>query len=330
MTDAARMYIPGYFKEELGGEKLSALLPEKLSRDTVISAAAGFDGEGKLLEVFLEAKAPICDNTVYVTFSKGNLADCYIFPDNPVASLLNGIYFTVFQKAADENNYMLDAYAEINGWTMRVSYTATSEALEKAKEEFSQIIFLFSSYKDGNPDFSAISPDSIPEYYDRKLSLSEAYADPDFGSYMIRDIPDGFSEESIRRYKAQSNNCLSGLWSKGLAYLSINISAFNEDASARLTDIGQTENYDLSLYPIPRADSVPESLREIVDNPIFNASELTLEAVYKRTYKVNDAGDADGPRMAFSVKYDNVIVEIRAKGITPEWIYHTLKQLLNK
>ena len=81
------------------------------------------------------------------------------------------------------------------------------------------------------------------------------------------------------------------------------------------------------MYPIPRADSVPKELREIVDNPIFDANELTLEAVYKRAYK---AGDTDEWRMEFSVKYNDVIVEVRTNGVEPEWVYQQLMKLLKK
>ena len=87
------------------------------------------------------------------------------------------------------------------------------------------------------------------------------------------------------------------------------------------------KNYDLSRYPIPRADSVPDELREIVNDPIFEAEELTLEAVYCRAYKVSDAGDTDGWRMRFSVRFGDVIVSVSAKGVEPEWIYQQLFHL---
>ena len=95
-----------------------------------------------------------------------------------------------------------------------------------------------------------------------------------------------------------------------------------------ITSVDDKKNYDLSLYPIPRADSVPDELHEIVDNPIFEAEELTLEAVYCRAYKVDDAGDTDGWRMRFSVKYGDVIVSISTKGVEPEWVYQQLVNLI--
>lgn len=324
---ASRMYIPGCFTEELSDSELSAILPDRQLPDMEFSAAALFDGEGKLLEVYLNIDAPSLDDTVRVTFSDGNPSSSYQLSEEALVSTLNGIDFTVYQWTPGNGNYTLEAQAVLNGWTTQIVYTASAENLEKAKTDFSTIIFCLSEYKDGKPDISAIAAESIPEFYDKKLSLSEACGDSDFGSLMVQSLPDGFSEESIRRYKDQNDDYLYGNWTKGLAYLSWKIYAYDENASARLTSVAQTENYDLSLYPIPRAESVPEELREIVDNPIFDADELTLEAVYMRAYKVSEAGDIDGWRMTFSVKYGDLIVEVRAKGVDPEWVYRQLTLL---
>ena len=107
------------------------------------------------------------------------------------------------------------------------------------------------------------------------------------------------------------------------------ISEYKETDSERLTSIADTENYDLARYPIPRAESVPEELREIVNCPIFSAEELTLDAVYKRAYKADDAGDVDGWRMMFAVKYGDVVIELRTKGVEPEWVFQQLMNILD-
>ena len=64
-----------------------------------------------------------------------------------------------------------------------------------------------------------------------------------------------------------------------------------------------------------------------MDDPVFEIDDLTLEAVKLRTYYVEDIGDTDGPRMNFSVKYGDVLVNISAKGVEPEWVYDCLKNL---
>ena len=52
-----------------------------------------------------------------------------------------------------------------------------------------------------------------------------------------------------------------------------------------------------------------------------------MEAVWSRAYKTEDSGDSSGWRMKFSVKYDETVVEIRSKGVDPEWIYRQLRAL---
>lgn len=65
----------------------------------------------------------------------------------------------------------------------------------------------------------------------------------------------------------------------------------------------------------------------MVDDPIFTAEELTAEAVWARAYTVEEAGDADGWRMAFSVRYGDLLVEVRTKGVDPQWIHEQLRGL---
>ena len=158
--------------------------------------------------------------------------------------------------------------------------------------------------------------------------MTEAKAEPDFGRYLPSEIPAGFGDASIYRFKFQDSNFLTATWSRGMDGLSWVVTPYTEEDAHRLTSVDDKKNYDLSLYPIPRADSVPDELREIVDNPIFEAEELTLEAVYCRAYKVDDAGDTDGWRMRFSVKYGDVIVSISTKGVEPEWVYQQLVNLI--
>ena len=330
--DRSRAYLPGYFTEDLSDQELGAILPP--GQDMDISGVAGFDGEGRLLEIFLRIDAPQWTHPLLMAFSSDGTGSCYELPEEPVVSTVNGMEFTVYQLAVllrasgDSHDYILNAWGELGGWSVSVMYSTTEAQLEQAKAELGEILLWLSSYDDGKPDFAAVTPERIPEYFDRKLSLTEAQSDPDFGAYMLRELPNGFSEESIRRHRDQNSDYLSGLWTQGLDSLSWKVSAYGEQDEARLTGIGQPENYDLSLYPIPRADSVPENLREIVDNPIFDAGELTLEAVYRRAYKVSDAGDTDGWRMRFSVRYGNVLVEISTKGVEPEWVYRQLMELL--
>ena len=224
----------------------------------------------------------------------------------------------------------LAADAIINGYSYAFTMQTSTQNVKQAKEDFTRVLECFAYYAEGKPDLSAVVADEIPEWFDKSLSHQEALNDSDFGTFMLREVPSGFVAESIRRYKDQTADYLSGLWTSGYDELWWKVYTLGEADKDRLTSIEDTENYDLSLYPIPRASSVPEDLREIVDNPVFSADELTMDAVWARAYTTGEAGDSDGWRMAFSVRYGDTIVKVRTKGVDPEWVYHQLKNLITE
>lgn len=164
---------------------------------------------------------------------------------------------------------------------------------------------------------------------DETMTLEEAQRSEPFGGYMLAEAPSGFTVETVRRYQDESISYLSGLWTKGVGSfdeISWRISSYDETMENRVTSVADTENYDLSLYPFPLADSVPEELFEIVDHPIFDIDELTLEAVSRRTYSFSENNDTGEIRMTFGVRYGDIVVDITTKGVSPEWIY---EQLIN-
>lgn len=158
-------------------------------------------------------------------------------------------------------------------------------------------------------------------------SLTEARENAEYGAYLPSQAPSGYVQYSITHKWGEGDDSLYGLWTKGMRELRWRITDLTEADKNRITSIEDTVNYDMGLYPIPLAESVPKELWNVVNNPIFKAEELTLDAVWKRAYQVKDAGDVSGYRMQFSVLYGDVVVEINSKGVDPEWVYEELAQI---
>ena len=332
VVDAARKYIPGYFTEALTDEELAGILPDMQAAGMTFSGFAGFDGEGTLQDVVLRVDAPFLNGADATVLFSAPLK-CYFMDGEVEVSQLFGHDFEVYQFSQwspDGAIFYYDAFGALNGYPVQISYTSNGASEYQSRSDFMVLSECFTAYRDGKPDLSAIKADVIPEFLDRELTLSEAQADADFGAYMPDAVPAGYAEESVRRYKDQNSDYLSGLWTMGYDQLNWQVSYYSAQDAARLTGIDEAENYDLSLYPIPRADSVPEELREIVDDPIFIAEELTLDAVYARAYKAGESGDSNGWRMSFCVKYGDFLVRIRSKGVEPAWVYQQLIHILEK
>ena len=290
-----------------------------------------FDNYGNLLEVVIQAATTLPESPVTIALADYYFGFDYVLSGGETVSVCNGLEYRAYQYESG-NAVELSAYTIINDIYFAFAMNVPQDDLEEAKEDFKRVLECFAYYEAGNkPDLSIIVPEEIPELTEQTFdTLVEARAESDFGRYLPSEIPAGFGDASIYRFKFQDSNFLTAMWSRGMDDLSWVITPYTEEEAHRLTGVDDKENYDLSLYPIPRADSVPDDLRDIVNDPIFEAEELTLETVYCRAYKVNDAGDTDGWRMKFSVKYGDVIVSVSTKGVEPEWVYQQLMNLISK
>lgn len=329
VSDTKRVKIPGYFIEELTKEEIYSLTPQARMLWMELSGHVGFDGEGELIDLHLTVTTSDPETEVSLFISQYGSCDGFIMDQEPKVSLCGSVNYTLYQRDSKNGRTYFNADTEYGEWLWSFSMDVPTEKAEKAKQDFQSILACFAHYLDRGPNFDSITPEYIPEYFDNQLSQREALDDPAFGAYFIAELPEGYAVESIRRYMDYQSNYLYGLWCRGYDDLFWHVSRITDEEKGRITAVSDTVNYDLSLYPIPRADSVPEELWEIVDNPIFLAEELTLEAVRARAYRIHDAGDTDGWRMDFSVLYGDILVEVRAKGVDPEWLYNQLLSLIN-
>lgn len=326
-----KLHIPCYFAEKLTESELDSILPQNLPENMEVegyagfSGAAGLDVETELWMVGLSFIPEQSEAALSLQVWKHNYADCVILGREPVVSNWEGTDYTLYEYQTADGLTHLTAEAERGGWFWYYHLSIPTEEAEQGKDLLESVICSFETV----PDFSTIQADVIPEYRNEQITHETALNDPDFGNWFLRRIPEGFSAESICRYKDYQTDMLYGLWYRGYEELYWRVSQITDSDRCRITSVATKENYDLSLYPIPRADSVPEELREIVDNPIFLAEDVTLEVVKARAYRINDAGDTDGWRMHFSVLYGNILVEVRTKGVDPEWLYDQLITLHN-
>ena len=95
--------------------------------------------------------------------------------------------------------------------------------------------------------------------------------------------------------------------------------------SAQLVAPHQPETYDLSLYPIPWCDSVPEEYWETVNNPAFRAEDMSLAVVEARG-REHDTG---GQTFSFDVLHpDGTLVSYRCDGMTAQQVWAMVEETL--
>lgn len=328
MAAADKRHIPGYFTQELSPGESAALFGDTrplVWDNYTVNASAGFSGEGVLCEAVIICEDKNSGRRIRF-FMADNLDPIhdFIYLAPPEVSDVNGTpvlagYWTNPSRPEETIHYCSFNYGE------------TEYYLEITGGENNEIILtgLVNRITAGDRvDLSKITPDAIPEWRDEVLTLRQAQADPVFGAYVPLNVPAGFSFQTARRLIGQNQDGLNVTYENGMRYISLAIARRSEDSDARIVDLRRRETYDLALYPVPRANSVPDELRTIVANPVFLAEELTPEAVNARAYQIDDAGDDNtGFRMRFGVSFGETVVTIDVKGAWPADIFALIKDM---
>lgn len=305
--------------------------------------------------VYIDVTTSLRGSFVTVYAGKQRPLSPHRLPNDPEYFYWNGVAFALTRYSAVDRNLQacetLHAEAVINDCYFIFSLETSEDTFSQNEADFTRVL---QSFAESSISFEALSAaiqpsssSSIPSGKIVPLSHEEALKSEPYGSYFLSEIPDGFKEGSIFKLsgirfitlipsvstedtiqESQSPaTLLYGRWTRGYDELSWRVSELAEENKHRLTHAEDTERYDLSLYPIPRADSVPDELREVVDNPIFYAEELTSELVWARAYKSGEQGDSNGWRINFSVLYGDTVVSVQSKGVDPDWIYAHLAAL---
>lgn len=326
----ADIYIPGHFWKELTADELAAVFPG-LTDTRTVTATVNFQSD--------EGNAALFNIDAYVVSTSGLRTYIQIAPDrvrvdyrlegktktsDVLGTEVTAGYFETKPNSKGHRYIIYFASFKLSGVSYYAELGGAEAEKEALKNEISELIGLL--IKGGSADLNVFHP-VVPELREDQLGLDEARADNDFGAYLPVTLPDGFIFEDALRYINQEQDALFVNWTKGMGYIDWRVSLLDDNDETHITSVADKKNYDLSLYPIPRADSVPNELREIVDNPIFLSEELTLEAIQTRTYEVSDSGDEPGPRMRFSVLYGDILVELNVKGASAEEIFDILQQI---
>ena len=326
----ANIYIPGHFWQELTSNEIKAVFP-MLKNTRNIKATANFQSDENGTTLFnIDAYAiSAAGLKTYIQLAPSEVVLDYVFDSETKSSDVLGItvtagYFETEPNSKGLKNIIYFATFKLSDVAYYVELSGAKADKEVVKNEISEIIGLL--IEGGAADFDIFHP-VVPELRDDRLSLEEARADIDFGAYIPLGIPADFEFEDALRFINQEQNALFVTWAKGMGYIDWRVSFLDDIDQTRITSVADTQNYDIALYPIPRADSVPDELREIVDNPIFLIDELTLDVVQSRTYETIDAGDEPGQRMRFGVLYEDILVELSVKGVSSEVILDILQQI---
>lgn len=215
-----------------------------------------------------------------------------------------------------------------------VNYGQTNEAGEDTALDFNSLFVNRTFAGEGiqlTLDHLRTTTD-IPDWRaDTFSSLEEARQETAFAPYLPASAPAGYGEfKGKLSYQEGVRNTLFLRWSRGYSDVTVRVSLPEGGApEEEPVDVSTPAAYDVRLYSIPWCDSVPEEYRNSVSSPTFRAQDMTREIIAARSLSYQDAGDIDGPRINFTIRYsDGTEAEYTSKGLSEDALWAMISPTL--
>lgn len=329
MELASRIAIHGHFWYDLDAAQAAKVLPVISQKYELTGAAHYSSADGKAALYELAMNVAIDGNmSGKITVSPNEIKKDYSITGEPIVSQIEGVaieagVFVTDTNSNGEQSYIYYANFKMDDISYDVEFISKNETAEDA---FTNV--LADAVLGGRADLSPFENPVIPKIIENNLTESEAYSEAEFGKYLI-EMPDGYLFNSAYRLLNQNNDLLLASWSNGYNDVDVRISRLDENSKERIVSPNDTALFDLSLYPVPWADSMPREQYQIIENPVFRREDLTLEMIKRRGYTHNETTDPSGNSLSlqFSVLYDDIVVEIRSEGLSVEYLFEKLTTL---
>lgn len=360
-SDASRAYLPGSFMTNLKKEDIQTIfwgpegkpqadhpkteqgdLPWMLFWDGyTLQGRALYDGQGQLMELWLWGEQDRASFELELCPGALPFTCCIDANRGDVISEFNGVSVAGWSQVYDRDGDGQDDYicgSEFmtkndigvrfvnRNSLMRVEYEQDG-SMDLGGAQAFNALFVRQALTDGGLYLDHLAEnENIPAWREESFStLAQARQEADFAPYLPTAEPKGYNEFYGRlSYQEGRSNDLFVRWSRG--YDNVEVCIYRDGYySYNLVSPDQPETYDLSLYPIPWCDSVPEKYRETVDRPAFKAEDMSLAIVEARG-REHDTG---GMTYSFDVLHpDGTVVSYRCDGLTAAQVWAMVEETL--
>lgn len=360
-SDASRAYLPGSFMTNLKKEDIQTIfwgpegkpqadhlkteqgdLPWMLFWDGyTLQGRALYDGQGQLMELWLWGEQDRASFELELCPGALPFTCCIDVNRGDIISEFNGVSVAGWSQVYDRDGDGQDDYicgSEFmtkndigvrfvnRNSLMRVEYEQDG-SMDLGGAQTFNALFVRQALTDGGLYLDHLAEnENIPAWREESFStLAQARQEADFAPYLPTAEPKGYNEFYGRlSYQEGRSNDLFVRWSRG--YDNVEVCIYRDGYySYNLVSPDQPETYDLSLYPIPWCDSVPEKYRETVDRPAFKAEDMSL-AIAEARGREHDTG---GMTYSFDVLHpDGTVVSYRCDGLTAAQVWAMVEETL--
>lgn len=306
-----------------------------------LTGSALYDRSGSLLWLNLWGEHGEADSSFTLTLRPGELPfQCGLYSDLETTDVM-GVPVTGWSREEDGRYTCCSEFIagevgvrfENTGGLFGSEYGESASLVQGGAQMFNALLVRQALSQDGSLYLDhLLTVEEVPEWLAAEFSsLEEARQEAAFAPYLPGEDLAGYTEFYGRMtYQEGSEHTLYARWSRGYDEAVIRVELPEGDPVwGGLVDPAQPEAYDVRLYSIPWADSVPEEHYDTFYSPVFRAVDMSRAVVEARAYTVADQGDSIGPRMNFSVLHgDGVLVSYSCKGLSVDQVWELVEDTL--
>lgn len=301
-----------------------------------LSGSALYDKSGDLLWLNLWGENGETETSFTLTLRPGELPfNCCLYPDLETTDVF-GTEVTGWSAWEDRDGDGTEetclCVSEFMAGEVGVRFEVRASGRDEAIFQNSLLVREALSQDGGLYLGHLMTAREVPEWRSAEFSsLEEARREAEFAPYLPTEDFSGYGEFTGRlTYQEGREHTLFLRWSWGYDDVTIRVELPEGDTVwGNVVDVGAPETYDLRLYPIPWADSVPEAYRETVDNPVFRAEDMSRAVVEARAYTPSEQGDTNSLRIRFAVLHaDGALVDYSCEGLSVEQVWDMVSETL--
>lgn len=352
-ADAAPAWylMEGSFSEELTQEDIQNIFwgaegkPEGAEGDLpwmlfwggyTLTGSALYDSGGDLLWLNLWGENGETETSFTLTLRPGELPfNCCLYPDLETTDVF-GTEVTGWSAWEDRDGDGTEetclCVSEFMAGEVGVRFEVRASGRDEAIFQNSLLVREALSQDGGLYLDHLMTAQEVPQWRSAEFSsLEEARQEAEFAPYLPTEDFSGYNEFAGRlTYQEGNEHILHLRWSWGYDDVTIRVELPEGDTVwGNVVDVGAPETYDLRLYPVPWADSVPEAYRETVDNPVFRAEDMSRAVVEARAYTPSEQGDTNSLRIRFAVLHpDGTLVDYSCEGLSVEQVWDMVSETL--
>lgn len=352
-ADAAPAWylMEGSFSEELTQEDIQNIFwgaegkPEGAEGDLpwmlfwggyTLTGSALYDSSGDLLWLNLWGENGETETSFTLTLRPGELPfNCCLYPDLETTDVF-GTEVTGWSAWEDRDGDGTEetclCVSEFMAGEVGVRFEVRASGRDEAIFQNSLLVRQALSQDGGLYLDHLMTAQEVPQWRSAEFSsLEEARQEAEFAPYLPTEDFSGYNEFAGRlTYQEGNEHILHLRWSWGYDDVTIRVELPEGDTVwGNVVDVGAPETYDLRLYPVPWADSVPEAYRETVDNPVFRAEDMSRAVVEARAYTPSEQGDTNSLRIRFAVLHpDGTLVDYSCEGLSVDQVWDMVSETL--